>query len=170
MQDFGEFELGHTGVLVPLETVEQHRLATARMMTQCRRSVHIVSHDLDPAVYDVAAFCADLTRVLLESRRMKVQILVHDAQSLVRHGHRLLEVAFKLSSFIEIRKPGPDHKDYNGGMFVADGRGYVTRRTAERYVGQANFNDPREAALLIEEFDEMWQKSTPDPNLRQLRI
>lgn len=170
MQDFGEFELGHTGVLVPLETAEEHCLATARMVAQCRRTVHIASRNLDPVVYDVPAFCATLTQVLVESRRMRVQILVHDAQSLARHGHRLLDVAFKLSSFIEMRKPGPDHKDYNGSMFVADGIGYVTRRTADRYIGQTNFNDAREAALLIAEFEEMWQKSTVDPNLRQLRL
>jgi hypothetical protein len=170
MQDFRGFELGHTGVLVPLESADEHRLVTARMVEQCRRTVYIVSRDLDPAVYDVPEFCAPLMRALLESRRMKVRVLVHDAQTIVRHGHRLLDVAYKLSSFVDIRKPGPDHKDYSGGMFVADGKGYVTRRTSERYVGAANFNDPREATLLIEEFDEMWQKSSADPNLRRFRI
>lgn len=170
MQDFSEFILGQTDVLVPLETSEEHRLATARMVQQCRRTVYIVSPNLDPAVYDVAEFCSTLMHVLLENRRMKVRVLVHDAQSLVRHSHRLLGVAGRLPSFVEIRKPGPDHKDYNGGMFIADGKGYVTRRTGERYVGQANFHDPREAALLIEEFEEMWQKSTVDADLRKFHI
>lgn len=170
MQDFSGFELGRTDVVVPLETAEDHRLATAHMVSQCRRTVHIISRNLDPAVYDVPEFCGTLLRVLLENRRMKVLVLVHDALSLVRHGHRLLDVAFKLSSFVEIRKPGPDHKDYDGGLFVADGKGYVTRRTGERYVGQANFSDARESTLLIEEFHEMWQKSTVDPNLRKFHI
>lgn len=170
MQDFNEFQLGKTDVLVPLETAEQHHLATLQMVQQCRRSVHIISRDLDAAVYDVPEFCGALMRVLLENRRMQVRILVHDAQTIVRQGHRLLDVAFKLSSVVQIRKPGPDHKDYDGAMFVGDGIGFVTRRTADRYIGQMNFNDRRDATLLLNEFEEMWAKSTVDPNLRKFVI
>ncbi|MBI1731620.1 MAG: hypothetical protein HYR49_02475 [Gammaproteobacteria bacterium] len=168
--DFTDHQLGQTNLLVPLETAEQHRLATIRMAQQCHRSVHIVSRNLDPAVYDVPEFCDALVRVLLESRRMKVRVLVHEAHSIVQSGHRMLAVALKLSSFVEIRKPGADHKDYNGGMFIADALGFVTRRTADRYTGEANFNDPREATLLVDEFEEMWAKSTLDSNLRRFVI
>jgi hypothetical protein len=168
--DFTTCKLGETSELLPLETSDEHRRAVQQMVQQCRRGIQIISRDLDPAVYDFPEFAEALTRALLEGRRMKVRVLVHDAQSIARHGHRLLDVAARLSSFIEIRKPGPDHKDYNGGMFIADVRGYVTRRTADRYTGAANFNGPREAALLLDEFEEMWQKSTPDANLRKFRI
>ena len=170
MQETTESYLGKTDVLVPLETMEQHRLATQQMVQQCRRSLHIISRDLDPAVYDLPEFCDALTRVLLENRRMQVRILVRDAQAIVRAGHRLLIVAFKLSSSVEMRKPGPDHKDYNGAMFVGDGIGFITRRSADRYIGQMNFNDQRESNLLLEEFGEMWAKSTVDSNLRNFVI
>ena len=170
MQDYNEFQLGTTNILVPLDHVDQHRLATQHMVQQCRRSVHIISRDLDPAVYDLPEFTAALTQVLLENRRMKVRILVHDAQAIVRSGHRLLGTALKLSSFVEIRKPGPDHKDYNGAMFIGDAIGFITRRTSDRYVGQMNFNDRRETKVLLDEFEEMWAKSTADANLRKFVI
>jgi hypothetical protein len=168
--DFSAYRLGETNELVPLDTADEHRLATQQMVEQCRRSVHIISRDLDPAVYDFPEFTEALTRALLEGRRMKVRVLVHDAQTIVRHGHRLLQVAARLSSFVEIRTPGPDHKDYNGGMFIGDVRGFVTRRTAERYIGEANFNDARDASLLLDEFEEMWAKSAVDVNLRKFVI
>ncbi len=170
MQDYNEFQLGKTNVLVPLETMEQHRIATQQMVQQCRRSVHIISRDLDPAVYDLPEFTGALTRRLLEHRRMKVYILVHDANAIARAGHRLLGTAHNLSGFVEIRKPGPDHKDYDGGMFVGDGVGFITRRTSDRYVGQMNFNDPRDSKVLLDEFEEMWAKSTVDGNLRKFVI
>ncbi len=170
MQDYNEFQLGKTNVLEPLEHVDQHRLATQQMVRQCRSSVHIISRDLDPAVYDLPEFTSALTQVLLENRRMKVRILVHDAHAIVRAGHRLLGMAFKLSGFVEIRKPGPDHKDYNGAMFVVDEIGFITRRTADRYTGQMNFNDRRESKFLLQEFEEMWGKSTADANLRNFVI
>jgi hypothetical protein len=71
---------------------------------------------------------------------------------------------------VEIRKPGPDHKDYNGGMFIGDSVGFITRRTSDRYVGQMNFNDRRDARVLLDEFDEMWAKSTLDANLRRFVV
>lgn len=170
MQDYSEYHLGTTNVPVQLEHVDQHRLATQHMVQQCHRTIHIISRDLDPAVYDLPEFCSALTQVLLEHRRMKVRILVHDGQTIVRNGHKLLAVAQRLSSFVEIRKPGPDHKDFNGGMFIGDGVGFITRRTSDRYVGQMNFNDRREARTLLDEFDEMWAKSTLDPNLRRFVV
>jgi len=170
MQEFNELQLGTTNVLVPLETAEQHCLATQHMVRQCRRSVHIVSRDLDPAVYDVTEFCNALKQVLLEHRRMKVRILVHDGQAIARSGHKLLAVATQLTGFVEMRKPGPDHKDYNGAMFVGDDCGYITRRTSDRYTGAMNFSDRREARTLLEEFEEIWNKSMPDANLRKMII
>ncbi len=167
MQDFTEYQLGETDVLVPLEDREQHLLATQHMLQQCHRTVHIISRDLDPAIYAQPEFCDALTRIVLDNRRIQVRILVHEVQAIARGGHRLLEVANKLTGFIEMRKPGPDHKDYNGAMFVGDAIGFITRRTADRYLGKMNFNDQRESNLLINEFDEIWEKSIVDANLRK---
>ncbi|MNC92373.1 hypothetical protein D3C83_87830 [compost metagenome] len=79
-------------------------------------------------------------------------------------------MATQLSGFVEMRKPGPDHKDYNGAMFVGDDCGYITRRSSDRYIGSMNFNDRREARTLLEEFEEIWNKANPDANLRNVVI
>jgi len=33
-----------------------------------------------------------------------------------------------------------------------------------------NFNDPRSARILMKQFDEMWRKAKPDPNLKRVSL
>ena len=53
---------------------------------------------------------------------------------------------------------------------VFDERGVIKRRYADRYEGRADFNNPKQARELLSFFDEVWNISEPDPNLRRLHI
>jgi len=79
-------------------------------------------------------------------------------------------VVSKLSSFMEIRRAGIEHKDYNSSLLIADGIGYINRQKSERFEARASFNDRRQATLYLNEFEEMWGVSLPDPNFRRIVI
>ena len=79
-------------------------------------------------------------------------------------------MATTLTSSFELRKPGAEHKDWNGSLFIADQIGYVQRFSADRFEGIANFNDKRQSRLLFQEFEEIWAKSQPDPNFRRVML
>lgn len=168
MDRFGHLELGKTGEVVPIDTVDHHRDAAVRMAQQVRTSLSIVSRLLDPPVYDTPEFAETLTQTILRNRHLKVRVLVWDPLAVVQRGHRLLELAGKLSSFIELRKPGIEHRDFNGSILLADDCGYLVRQSAERYEGSLNFNDRALSKSLLDAFEEMWAKGTPDPNLRRM--
>ncbi|MEQ8662134.1 MAG: hypothetical protein RLW62_15065, partial [Gammaproteobacteria bacterium] len=140
------------------------------MVAQCRRRLDIASRHLDPAVYDDEAFVAAVKAFVLGSRQARVRLFVTDSRPLVSRGHRLVELATRLSSYIELRGPAPQHKDFNEALLLADNQGYIQRRFSDRFEGQANFSDRRVTAALVERFDEMWERGTPDPYFGRLHL
>lgn len=140
------------------------------MAAQACRALDIVTADLEPAIYDQRDLLDAVQRLALASPRTRVRILVRNPQPAVTRGHRLLELARRLPSSIEIRVPALEHADYAAAFFVADATGVVYRVQAERYEATVNFHDPRQARQLLHEVDEMWQVAKPDPNLRRLPL
>lgn len=133
-------------------------------------SIEMLSRELDPDIYDTEAFVA-LVRALAVSRsRARVRILVQNPGAAVARGHRLIDLAQRLSSFVEIRKPAKQHEDCNEAMLIVDGLAYVYRLQADRFEGVANPDGPRRARLLRARFDEIWQYAETDPNFRRLSL
>jgi hypothetical protein len=168
--DFAHLVLGEYAEPVYVETSEANRLATLAMARQASRSLDVVSRNLDPPVYDDPALSDAVKMMVRKSRNARVRIMVQDAGPMVARGHRFIDLAQKLSSFIEIRVPAGEHAKYNSALLVADSTGFIHRTLADRYEGIVNFNDRRNALEYIRQFDEMWATATPDPNLRALRL
>jgi len=170
MLDIQNYRLGETNELLTLETSEQHREVAIAMAQQAHRSIHIFTHDLDNILYDNAAFDEAVSRLLRSSPQAHLQILVQDSDRAMRSGHRLINLAQRLSSKIEIRKPIPEYRDIARVFFVADETGYISRPLATRYEGVANFSDRLSARDLADFFREVWERSQPDSALRRLYI
>lgn len=168
--DFESLELGEDRHPVYVETSAQVKEASIALVAQSQRSVEIVSRHLDPAVYDNTEFASALRRFLLDSSRARVHIIVMDSKPILSTGHRLIDLAQKLSSYVEIRKPDKQHADYNCAFLLADRTGSVHRQLADRFEGVVNFGDRRAAGELGDTFNEMWAHAEPDPNLRRIRI
>ncbi len=170
MHTFENYRLGIEDDEVLIDTAGGNHLAATMMAQQCKRNVGIISRELDPVIYDTDTFVEALKQALLENRRAKVRIIVFNTQVISRRGHKLLELAGNLPSYIEFRKAGKEYDDFNESLFVADVTGYIYRNNAERFEGKVNFNDKRRSKILMNVFEEMWNRSTPDPNLRKLSI
>ena len=170
MYTFENSQLGITDDEVSIETSEEHLMAATHMVQQCRRHICIISRELDPLVYGVESFVETVKSMLLANRRARVRILVFDSLAISRRGHQLLNLANKLPSFVEFRRPGKEYNDFNESVFIADSTGYVYRSSATRFEGSVNFNDRRKSKTFMDVFEEMWSRSTPDANLRQLTI
>jgi len=161
------YVLGDTDDTVLVEKSEEHTLATLMMAQQANRSIEILSRDLDPVIYNTAEFVDAVKRLVLKSKYVKVRVLVHDPQAIVKRGHRMVDLAMQLSSYIEIRLPGHEHANFNESIFIADTTGFIHRINPERFEGKLNFNDKRTSRILLHQFDEMWEKSRSDPNFKR---
>lgn len=162
--------LGITDEAFELEHSETVREVALSLATQARRGIDVVSRHLDPTLYDNEAFATALRALVVGSHRAQVRILLLDSAPVVARGHRLVELARRLSSYIAIRTPAPEHKDLNEAWLVADTTGYLYRRFSDRYEATANFADRRLSGSLTNRFGEIWQRAQPDVNMRRLHL
>ena len=162
--------LGASAAEIMLESSEQVRAVALAMAGQCQRELDITSRQLDPAVYDNEAFVEAIKALVLGSRYARVRILIHSPDLVIKQGHRLVSLALKLTSFIDIRTPAPADQDFNQAMLIADRTGYIHQQLSDRYEGIADFSNRARAGELLRTFDLLWEKAVPDPNLRRLHL
>ena len=170
MQTFDNYSLGRTNDAIDIGTREENRLAVVKMAQQCQRTIDIISRELDPDLFDNAEFLDAVKAMVLKNRRSDVRILVFEPKTIVSRRHRLIDLTRSLPTYMEIRVPPKEYQDFNEMVFVADTTGYLHRLHTDRFEAKVNFNDKRVARYLLKEFDELWDKSTQDTNLRQLSI
>lgn len=171
MNNLDEYILGEsTGDAIKVETRQDNSEAALALVKQCNQKLAIISHELDPFVYDNPEFVEAVRQLALKGRYVDIRILVFEPASIVRKGHKLVDLAGKISSYIEIRKPSSQYKSFNEAVLIADEVGYLFRESAERYGGKVNFNGRRESKYMLDVFNSMWATSKPDPNFRRMHI
>lgn len=138
------------------------------MTAQARRTLDFSSLQLEPGLLDDAYFVESVRQLVLRSRRTQIRLLVIEPAALATRGHRLLDLAHQLPSFIALRVPGQHHKDYRESTLIADNVGFVHRPLAERPKGLADFSAPSQAQYLAQRFEEIWSAARPSPHLRSL--
>ncbi len=166
--DFSRWVLAESEQPLTVADSVDNRAAALALVTQARRTIDIFTQDLEPMVYDHQPILDAVRQLALRSRRSRVRVLVKDSRRAVKDGHRLVELARHLSSFVEIRKAHEDVKDAADTFLIADGIGTLHRTLATSYEGTLNFRAPLHARRLEQWFTEVWERSTPDPELRRL--
>jgi hypothetical protein len=165
--DFNRFVLKKDAQTVAVDSSEACRLAALSMVRQAARSIDIVSRQLDAQMYDNQDFCDAVSQLIVGSRRVRLRALLRYPDPVVKHGHRLVTLSQRLSSFIELRVPAREFDEYNAAFLIVDGAGVVYRTLSDTFEGTASFNDPRKAQELTRQFESMWQTATRDINLRR---
>jgi hypothetical protein len=168
--DFERFVLKEDDETVDIDTSEACRLAAVSMACQAARSIDIVSRQLDPLMYDDGDFCSAVTRLVVGSQRARVRALLRHTEPVVKGGHRMVSLAQRLSSFIELRVPAKEYDEYNSAFLIVDGAGVIYRPLSDRFEASVSFNNPRMAGELGRQFEEMWQTAAPDVNLRRTTV
>ena len=162
--------LGESPEEIELGTRHDHELAVAALARQARRSLHLYTRDLEPPVYDTTGFVGAVRQLALGSRHARVEVLLRDSSRVVADGHRMVELARRLSSFIELRRPHSDYDNYNEAFLIADEAAVIHRIAADRYQGTVRFHAPRVARELLGFFREVWQRSAADTQLRRIHL
>ncbi len=160
----------HTVGPVTLERRAEHYTMALDMLRATRRTVHVFSRRLDGKLYDTREFAETVARLASRQPRVRFRILLQEIDPLIKYGHRLIELARRLTTAIEIRAVHPDYRHYNEAFMVFDERRIIHRTLADRYEGIANDNDPDLARKLVNFFTEVWEVSQVDPNLRRLHL
>ena len=168
--DLSDRVLGVSAGPIPLGDRAAIRDTGLFMASQAARELRIFSRDLDAVLYDHQDFLAAVRRLSLTRRELPVRVLAFEAQTAVRRGHRLIELARQLTSKIAIRRVPADYEQNTEAYLLADDRGYVLRPIADVWAGTADFCDPLQGRRLGAEFERIWELSDTHPELRRLFI
>ena len=167
---FVELRLGISDLEIDLDTRAETQHATDLMASQVQSTLEIFSRDLDPVLYAREPFLDALNSLCHHNRKARIRMLVQDPMDAVRRSPRVVELARRISSSIEIRQPHHDYHHYNAAFLVADGCGLIYRKFADRYEGTANFYAPIEAQRKLDFFTEVWERSQVHPEFRRLHL
>lgn len=143
---------------------------SAHMAAQARRELLIHDHALASALYDQAPFLQAVKQLALTRPGMCVRVLLSDPRVAAQGGHQLIELARRLSSRIAIQRLADEDQDWRDAWLIVDATGYVRRRLADGMDAIADYNDSATARRRRLEFEECWDRSRVDIELRQLFI
>jgi predicted GNAT family N-acyltransferase len=162
--------LGESRQFIRLTSREENRLAATHMVEQGKFTLKLFTPNLDPRIYDTNEFIEAVKKLALVSSRSKVYILIQDPTVVVTRGHRIVELARRISSHIFIHRASEDDQERIDSFMIVDEIGLIHRPHSDRYEGTVEFNNRGEARLLVKDFNDAWERSFPEPELRRLHI
>ncbi|MBE7927991.1 histone acetyltransferase HPA2 [Pseudomonas saudiphocaensis] len=154
----------------PVASREDVRRHTLRLLCQARHSLCLYSPDLEPWLYDEDGVIQASKRFLLGHRRNRLRILLADPTLAIRQSHRLLALARRLTSNLQIRTLNPEYPAQSAAVLVVDHCGLLVRPGPEHTTGYALYQSPGRARAIQRQFDSAWERSLSHPDLRSFLL
>jgi hypothetical protein len=151
-----------------LSTASEVREASLKVAKSAQRLLSIFSPDLEPQIYGDEPFLEAIKRLVLARAYAKVRVLLADPARAMVDNNRFLALARRLTSCIDVRSMRAEYPAGAGAFIIADDNALVYRLRADRYDGVADLNDPANARRYLNVFDELWQTSMQDSEMRQM--
>ena len=162
--------MSNNGVITGVEYPHPFDDLAVELCHSAARYICILSPCLDHAAFDNSGLADALSALARRSRQTRVRILISDSRQLVGRGHHLLELARRLPSNVQIKKIA-EHPDWNGETIVIRDRDGVLYKPGGS--GHDAFYEPdsRSSALgHLELFEDLWQHSAEDIEIRSMRL
>ncbi|RLK50323.1 hypothetical protein DFR31_0216 [Alkalispirillum mobile] len=150
----------------PVTTASEHAEVAVELVRQAQHEVDIISADLDPAVFNDQGLADALRKLAVSSPKARIRVLVEQANPLVRCDHRLLTLARKVPSRMQIRQLAPDAELPETLWLMVDGRAVMWRRHREGYRGGWHSDAAGACREWRRKFDTLWNHSVDSPELR----
>jgi len=140
------------------------------LCTSARRYIRILSPDLDHEVFDNEALREAISSLARRSKYSEVRILVSDTRALVHRGHQLLELARRIPSLVHLQVLA-EHPEMNDDvMVIRDMDGLLFKPGGSEHQGVYEPDSKAVTKQYVERFDELWERSAPDTELRRLGL
>jgi len=153
-----------------LSTLEEYRAAVSELATRAQRSLSIYTPNLEPLIYDQDCFLEPVKRLVLARGHARLRVLISDPARASRDGNRFMQMARRLTSFIELRNVPAEFRNNPASFIVADDRAIAYRQQASRWDGIVEFDDQSVVRRHLAYFDEVWAVSLIQPELKATAI
>jgi hypothetical protein len=165
-----ETRLDVTGTRSILSTLDEYRAAVAELATRAQRSLSIYTPDLEPQLYDQDCFLEPMKRLVLARSHARLRVLISDPARAAREGNRFMQMARRLTSYIDLRNVSPEYRGNPCSFIVADDKAIAYRQQSSRWDGIVEFNDVAVVRRYLAYFDEAWAESITQPELRATAV
>lgn len=144
----------------PFDGREAMAAALRLAISQARRELCFMDRDLSDWPIEEPAMIARLERLLANSRRASLRMLVHDARWLERSAPRLVAMRRRVGGLVEIRKIAGDAERADGGLLIADADCAVVRFHADAFRGRVVVEAQEAVEPLRRRYDQLWNDAT----------
>ena len=134
------------------------------------RLVRILSDALDPALFDHPEVAAELSRVARPGRQCEVRILLKQSHHLSKSSHGIGSLHKRLLSSVRVLKPTFVPEDLAANYVLADDCGVFFMPMEDDKFCFLNHDDRPLVKHLALQFDDMWSRAIPDPELRVMPL
>ena len=153
-----------------LNDTKEQAEAIIRLAGEARQKIWIMSHALEPELYDQPEFISLCKDLLIRHSQCHIRILIQNNENLRKMDHRLLTLMNRLPSSCELKICHQDYRNHPETFMLTDSNGLFLKRTPGRskaylYMDNRLIND--EYGRL---FQNIWDQSDYDITLRQLSI
>jgi len=153
-----------------LSTLDEYRAAVAELATRAERSLSIYTPDLEPLLYDQDCFLEPMKRLVLARRHARLRVLISAPARVSREGNRFMQMARRLTSYIDLRNVSLEYRGNPCSFIVADDKAIAYRQQCSRWDGIVEFNDAAVVRRHLAYFDEVWAESQVQPELRATAV
>ena len=148
-------------ILTSFEDVREGAIAIAGC---AKRSITILTPDLEPGIYDHEEFLGIIKHLVLAKRYARVRVLISDPGRTVRNGNRLVALGRRLNTYVEFRNLHEDYRDQlRGAYIIADESAVLYRIDGRRYDGIMGTCEPAIARQHLDAFRKPWEESAYQP-------
>lgn len=151
-----------------LSTQAEFRDAACELVSNARLQLNILTYAFEREIYGHTDFTQAVQALCTHHARAKVRILIHSPEWASRSGHRLVELARRLSSFIEMREMNPQDKDLTSEVLVADEQALLLRESPDTLTSRFYPDDMRQAGSWLRRYEGLWNGGQTVQALRQL--
>lgn len=153
-----------------LDGATDFRVHSEQLVAQSRRSIAILTRDLDALVYATPEFVQHISDFVRSTRNAQVQILIKNTKPAIESGHTLVRLAQRLSSKILVRKMTVEPNNKDMGFMLGDTDKLLYKNDDAVHRGFFNSAAASEIKSLREEFNYLWQYGELEPEFQLLQI
>ena len=156
---------------IKIETHQDTLDSTLSIISEARRRLCIYSPDLDFSLFGQVEVIAALKQFAIQSRDGYARIVVQDTVAVRSKYHPLIELAQRLTSSFQFRKPvEADDLQYPSAFVINDRGGFLFRQNSNRFEGHWSPTLPSRNRQLHDEFEQIWQRCQSCPEFQVLTV
>jgi len=167
----GSSKKTETGV-IRLTGIEPFIEHTIELLKPARRSVDILTTDMDKPWLGNNNVVEQIKQTLLKNRYAEVRLLVADPTLAIRSGHPLIGLIRRLSRFEAkvIDTEILDKQPIKSGYLLIDQGGIIMKQSLTDFTGFVHFDDKQTVKSQKESFEQYWRYSHSHSDLRDIHI